>query len=74
MNKDNDILQIIKEISEIDYCIENHELSFSEDLNFDSLDTVVLLSRLNEELELNVDDNDVKDIKKIKELLLYFKK
>ena len=57
MSKNKEIISIIEQISDKE--INNYNLRFVEDLNFDSLDTVVLLSRLEKELDIYVKDSEV---------------
>ena len=60
MSKNKEIISIIEQISDKE--INNYNLRFVEDLNFDSLDTVVLLSRLEKELDIYVKDREVQKL------------
>ncbi|MBM25496.1 MAG: acyl carrier protein [Chloroflexi bacterium] len=67
MSKNKEIISIIEQISDKE--INNYNLRFVEDLNFDSLDTVVLLSRLEKELDIYVKDSEVQKLITVQHLI-----
>lgn len=67
MSKDKEIVAIIEQISEKE--INDYNLRFIEDLKFDSLDTIVLLSRLEKELDIYVEDEDVPNLLTVQNLI-----
>jgi acyl carrier protein len=67
MSKDKEIVAIIEQISEKE--INDYNLRFVEDLKFDSLDTIVLLSRLEKELDIYVEDEDVPNLLTVQNLI-----
>lgn len=69
MSKGKEIVAIIEQISEKE--INDYNLRFVEDLKFDSLDTIVLLSRLEKELDIYIEDEDVPNLLTVQSLITH---
>ena len=67
MLKDKKIVNIVEQISDTE--VTDYSLRFIEDLKFDSLDTIVLLSRLEKELDIYIEDKDVPNLLTVKNLI-----
>lgn len=73
-----EILDKIKEIIAMQFNVEvdeiGEETSFSEDLNADSIDLVHLVMTLEDEYGVEVEDDDVENIKTIGDAVDYIEK
>ena len=67
------IIKIIATQFNVDESMITMETSFKDDLNADSLDLVELVMALEDEFELEVEDDDVDNIKTVGDAKAYIK-
>ena len=67
------IIKIIATQFNVDESMITMETSFNDDLNADSLDLVELVMALEDEFELEVEDDDVDNIKTVGDAKAYIK-
>ena len=68
------ILPLIEETLNLSTPITNTQLSFKDDFKADSLDIVSMVMLLEEELDLDIDDNQIDNLKTIDDVIAFIRK
>ena len=68
------ILPLIEEALNLSTPITNTQLSFKDDFKADSLDIVSMVMLLEEELDLDIDDNQIDNLKTIDDVIAFIRK
>mgnify|MGYP000456444113 FL=1 len=70
---EKDIINVIAEIAEINPKKISMASTLSRDLELESLDLVTLVSTLEKKFDVSVNDNDIKDLQTVGDIINYVK-
>jgi len=70
---EKDIINVIAEIAEINLKKISMASTLSGDLELESLDLVTLVSTLEKKFDVSVNDNDIKDLQTVDDIINYVK-
>lgn len=70
---EKDIINVIAEIAEINPKKISMTSTLSGDLELESLDLVTLVSTLEKKFDVSVNDNDIKDLQTVGDIINYVK-
>lgn len=70
---EKDIINVIAEIAEINPKKISMASTLSGDLELESLDLVTLVSTLEKKFDVSVNDNDIKDLQTVDDIINYVK-
>ncbi len=70
---EKDIINVIAEIAEINPKKISMASTLSGDLELESLDLVTLVSTLEKKFDVSVNDNDIKDLQTVGDIINYVK-
>jgi len=70
---EKDIINVISEIAEINPKKISMTSTLSGDLELESLDLVTLVSTLEKKFDVSVNDNDIKDLQTVGDIINYVK-
>ncbi len=65
------VIKLISEATKIDTAKINMETSFVDDLNFDSLDIVELMMKMEDEFSIEIPEEDAEGLKNVKDIVTY---